>query len=58
MKITGIEKCILGMIIILIVGLVFSVYQTSKAVSDAGGIKNVIIDTGKAIKSIAKEIDN
>ena len=58
MKITGIEKCILGIIIISLVGIVSSVYRASKAVAEAGGIKNVIIDTGKAIKSIAKEIDN
>ena len=45
------------MFILMIVLVSISVTQCQKVINDNGGINNIIIEAGKEIKGIAKEID-
>ena len=58
MKITNIEKVIIGVMGFLILMMSATCVYTVKALDDAGGIKQVIIDSGKEIKDIKKEINS
>ena len=58
MKITNIEKVIIGMMVVLVFAVVGTSIYTAKLIDEAGGIKQVIIDSGKEIKSIGKEINS
>jgi hypothetical protein len=56
MIMTTIEKSMIGAIVAVLCivgGLVFSV---SNSIDDAGGMKNIIIEAGKEIKDISREI--
>ena len=62
-KITGdgymgrLEKLIISMLLIGAVGFVSCSYMLIKSINEAGGLRQVIVDTGKEVKSIAKEIN-
>ncbi len=56
MRITKIEKIILGVIAFLAIATVGICTILFRSVEEHGGIKNVVIDAGKEIKSVAKEI--
>lgn len=53
---TTIEKGILGTIGVLLVAMVAGVTYTVNAIEEAGGIKAVIVETGKEIKDIGEQI--
>ena len=54
---TLIEKIVLILIILLLLFICGSVYKTVSAINEAGGIKQIIIETGKEIKDISNQID-
>ena len=54
---TRIEKIVLIIIILLLLFICGSVYKTVSAINEAGGIKQIIIETGKEIKDISNQID-
>ena len=53
---TTIEKGILGTIGALLVIVVIGVAYTVNAIEEAGGMKAVIVETGKEIKDIGEQI--
>lgn len=57
MKITPIEKAVLGFILVLILGIVGLNYFIFKRISDEGGVRASIVKAGKEIKEIGKEIN-
>lgn len=56
MKITKTEKIIVGMICLMCLVLLASLSSCVLLINKAGGIDNVIIETGKDIKNIATKI--
>ena len=54
---TKIEKVIIGFMAALVIVLVVSISFTISAVNEAGGVRSLVIDAGKDIKEIAKEIN-
>lgn len=54
---TTIEKKMLVAVGVLIVCAVVSVKSCTSAIENAGGMRAVIVETGKEIKEIKKEID-
>lgn len=56
MKITKIEKVVMGVIVFLFVAIIGSCSYTFHVINEAGGMKQVIIDTGKEMKEISREI--
>jgi len=52
-----IEKTMLLIIIILAIILNSFIYISLKEIKNRGGIRAVIVETGKEIKNIVKEID-
>ncbi len=54
---TKIEKQMIGVMLVLCGGIGAGVAYTRHAIKEAGGIKQIIIDTGKEIKEISNEID-
>jgi len=56
MEITKIEKFIIGAMAVLMISIAIGAAYTIKAVSDAGGVKAVIIETGKEIKDVTNQI--
>ena len=53
---TLIEKIILFVIFILVLSIGVSVYKTVSAINEVGGIKQLIINTGKEVEDISKKI--
>jgi competence protein ComGC len=53
---TLIEKIVLILIILLLLFICGSVYKTVSAINEAGGIKQLIINTGKEVEDISKKI--
>lgn len=53
---TRIEKTILVLIVVLLSIVTFNVIYIINSIYEAGGIKQVIIEAGKEIKDISKEI--
>ena len=56
MKLTKIDKTILGVMALLVVVMGISVHSCKVSIEKKGGFKQVIIDTGREIKSIKEEI--
>jgi len=56
MGITKIEKFIIGAMAVLMISIAIGAAYTIKAVIDAGGVKAVIIETGKEIKDVTNQI--
>ena len=54
---TPIEKFVLGMIVSLIIVMGLLSWKLVTTVEEAGGVKQVIIDTGKEFKDISKQIN-
>ena len=54
---TRTEKTMIGMVFVMIAGVAVLVNTVTSAIEDAGGVKQILIDTGKEIKEISKEID-
>ena len=54
---TSIEKKMLLTIIVLLAVSVVGIVDCSNKIDRAGGMKNIIIDAGKDIKDISKQID-
>ena len=52
-----IEKLMLIVVIILIIGISYFTHTCFKEIENQGGIKEIIIETGKEIKDIVKEIN-
>ena len=55
---TRIEKQMIGVMFVLCGGIGAGIAYTKHAIKEAGGIKQIIIDTGKEIKEISKEINS
>ena len=55
---TSIEKFVIGMIIALLLGMGFLSWKLVTLVDEAGGVKQIIIDTGKDFKDISKQIND
>ena len=53
---TKIEKQMIGAIVVFILLIVISVSYIGTQIDQAGGIKQITIDTGKEIKDIIKQI--
>jgi len=56
-KINKFERAMILIIIILAIILNSFIYIGLKEIKNRGGIRAVIVDTGKEIKNIVKEID-
>ena len=56
MKITKVEKVVLGVLVFLVLFMVGTISYTANMISEAGGVKSLIIDVGKEIKDIGEEI--
>ena len=56
MKITAIEKGVLGVIVGLVLMITIGVITLVKITHEAGGMKALVIDAGKEVKDIAREI--
>ena len=52
-----IEKVILVAIVLLLAVAVTSFMATSRAIEEAGGVRKVVVEAGKEVKSIAEEIN-
>jgi len=57
MKVSNIEKMIIGIICLMITIMIIAVVSFVNTINEAGGLTNVIIQAGKEINSIAAEID-
>ena len=53
---TNLEKMIIAAIIVIFIIMVISVFIISKSLSQAGGVRNIVIETGKDVKDISREI--
>jgi len=53
---TTIEKAMIGVIVGAIILFVVSVNSCMNVIEDAGGMKNIIIEAGKEVKDMAREI--
>ena len=54
---TKIEKMVIGIFMAILILWVGSIFWIGKAVDDAGGVKQVIIDMGREVTDIAHEIE-
>jgi hypothetical protein len=54
---TKTEKIIIGAIVVVLVVWLGLVVRLSIAVEEAGGVKQIIIDAGREVKDIAREIE-
>lgn len=54
---TKIEKQMIGVIVVCILGIVLLVSYIGHQIDQAGGLKQITIDAGKEIKDIAREIE-
>jgi len=57
MKITTIEKTVLSIMAVIVLVIGASLYMALSAIDEAGGINQIIIDAGKDIKDISREIE-
>lgn len=57
MKVTSFEKKLIVFILTTITIFVLSIKVTISAVEEAGGVKTILIQTGKDIKDIVREIE-
>jgi len=56
MKLPTVEKVVIMIIIVLITVIFLNIRSCNKLVDKEGGIKQVIVNIGKEVKSIKKEI--
>jgi len=54
---TKIEKSMTIIAIIVMISLFGGIWYLNTVIEDAGGIKQMIIDAGKEVKDIRREID-
>ena len=52
----SLEKVMIIMVVVALAFIALSVHQCSKAIDEAGGMRNIIVEAGKEIDSIKKEI--
>lgn len=57
MKTTTTQKLIVTYLFILVVGMGSFVYYIMSEIKDRGGIRAIVVETGKEIKEIKREID-
>ena len=57
MKVTSFEKKLIVFILTTITIFVLSIKVTISAVEEVGGVKAILIQTGKDIKDIVREIE-
>jgi len=57
MKLTSIEKTVIGIIAALMIFVFYAVYTINREIEQAGGFSAIVIDAGKDIKAIAREIN-
>ena len=57
MKLTNIEKYVLTAIAVCVVLFFVCIWNLNRAIDQAGGMRAVIISTGKEIKSINQDIN-
>ena len=55
---TKIEKTIIGIMVVCILAFIASVYSCNRVIDEAGGWKQIFIETGREIEDIKKEIEN
>jgi len=53
---TRIEKNMIGMIVVLVLGIIFASSYVSYRIEQEGGFKQVIINAGKEVKDISNKI--
>lgn len=53
---TKIEKIVLSFIVVLVLFSCYIAISVANRVNEAGGLRNVIVDTGKEIKGIINDI--
>lgn len=58
MQITKIEKIVIAIIIGSLVIILLNIYSCSKYIEREGGVRAIIINIGKEIKSIGEDINN
>jgi len=54
---TKIEKGVIAVILIIAASMVVQCTYAYKKIDEAGGMKNVIIEVGKEVKDISREIN-
>jgi hypothetical protein len=57
MKMTSIEKKMIAVMAVAFVVFVMSIYSLGKSLDEAGGVKGLIVEAGKEIKDIKKQIE-
>ena len=55
---TTLEKTIIGIMVVCILVFIGSVYSCNRVIDEAGGLKQIFIETGRQIEDIKKEIEN
>lgn len=55
---TKIEKQVIGVVVIFLLIGGLGVHTCNQAIKDYGGVKKIIVDTGKEIKGISKQIES
>ena len=53
---TKMEKQMVGGIVVAVLLMAFLVSSISRQINDAGGMRAIIVEAGKEVKSISKEI--
>jgi len=57
MKITKTEKFVIAAIIVVVIVMIVNVIMIKEAVKESGGLKSLIIEAGRELKDIDKEIN-
>jgi hypothetical protein len=57
MKVTKIEKVIMVLIVVLVIGISASFSHLAKTIDNAGGMRQIIIEAGKEMNRIGDEIN-
>lgn len=55
---TRIEKIVIGATVVAVVGIGILSYRLAVEIDEAGGIRGIVVEAGKDIKSIVKEIND
>lgn len=53
---TKIEKIVLIFIGVLVIALGFTIHSLFSKIEESGGMRNVIVETGKEVKGIINEV--
>ena len=55
--ITKIEVCVIIAIVTIVISMAINIHIMNKNIAEAGGVKQIIINAGKEVKDIAKQIN-